>query len=187
MQTVYVEEQFPSILFAKDGEVYDLNSMRAIAIGGAYSIDWMLRIPGRNWWPDEQPYDEVKTHVENNLDQIGWKVDVVLSHTVPLKYAPVEQFLPGIDQQKVDKSTERWLDSIEERLQYRMWYAGHYHTTKRVNRLQMEHVWDGSVDSFSNSIRVHISSLRKKLKAALGYDPILNRIGEGYLMGGREP
>ena len=51
----------------------------------------------------------------------------------------------------------------------------------------MEHVWDGSVDSFSNSIRVHISSLRKKLKAALGYDPILNRIGEGYLMGGREP
>ena len=51
----------------------------------------------------------------------------------------------------------------------------------------MEHVWDGSVDSFSNSIRVHISSLRKKLKVALGYDPILNRIGEGYLMGGREP
>ena len=50
----------------------------------------------------------------------------------------------------------------------------------------MEHVWDGSVNSFSNSIRVHISSLRKKLKAALGYDPILNRIGEGYLMGGEE-
>ena len=50
----------------------------------------------------------------------------------------------------------------------------------------MEHVWDNSVDNFSNSIRVHISSLRKKLRAALGYDPILNRIGEGYLMGGPE-
>ncbi len=48
----------------------------------------------------------------------------------------------------------------------------------------MEHVWDNSVDSFSNSIRVHISALRKKLRAALGYDPIYNRIGEGYLMGG---
>lgn len=44
----------------------------------------------------------------------------------------------------------------------------------------MEHVWDGSVDCFSNSIRVHISALRKKLRAALGYDPICNRIGEGY-------
>ena len=50
----------------------------------------------------------------------------------------------------------------------------------------LEHVWDNSVDNFSNSIRVHISALRKKLRAALGYDPIRNRIGEGYLMGGTE-
>ena len=49
----------------------------------------------------------------------------------------------------------------------------------------MEHVWDNSVDCFSNSIRVHISALRKKLRTALGYDPIRNRIGEGYLMGGQ--
>ena len=44
----------------------------------------------------------------------------------------------------------------------------------------MEHVWDASVDSFSGAIRVHMSSLRKKLKAVLGYDPILNKVGEGY-------
>ena len=50
----------------------------------------------------------------------------------------------------------------------------------------MDHVWDNSVDSFSNSIRVHISALRKKLRAMLGYAPIRNRIGEGYLMGGEE-
>lgn len=46
----------------------------------------------------------------------------------------------------------------------------------------IEHVWDSSVNSFSNVIRVHISSLRKKLRIALGYDPIRNRIGEGYVM-----
>ena len=46
----------------------------------------------------------------------------------------------------------------------------------------IEHVWDSSVNSFSNAIRVHISSLRKKLRIALGYDPIRNRIGEGYVM-----
>lgn len=50
----------------------------------------------------------------------------------------------------------------------------------------IEHVWDNSVDTFSNSIRVHISALRKKLRLSLGYDPIRNRIGEGYLMGGDE-
>ena len=46
----------------------------------------------------------------------------------------------------------------------------------------IDHVWDNSVDNFSNSIRVHISALRKKLRAALGYDPVRNRIGEGYMM-----
>ena len=46
----------------------------------------------------------------------------------------------------------------------------------------LEHVWDRNANSFSNSIRVHMSSLRKKLRAALGYDPIRNRIGEGYVM-----
>lgn len=51
----------------------------------------------------------------------------------------------------------------------------------------LEHLWDGSVNSFSNSIRVHISSLRRKLRAALGYDPIQNRIGQGYMIGGTNP
>ena len=44
----------------------------------------------------------------------------------------------------------------------------------------IEHVWDASVDSFSGSIRVHMSSLRRKLKSVLGYDPVLNKVGEGY-------
>ena len=51
----------------------------------------------------------------------------------------------------------------------------------------IEHVWDSSVDAFSNSIRVHISALRKKLRTALGYDPIRNHIGEGYELEENEP
>lgn len=46
----------------------------------------------------------------------------------------------------------------------------------------IDHVWDSSVNLLSNSIRVHISALRKKLKTKLGYDPIENRIGVGYLL-----
>lgn len=46
----------------------------------------------------------------------------------------------------------------------------------------LEHVWDSNADTFSNSIRVHMSSLRRKLKTQLGYDPIQNMIGEGYVI-----
>lgn len=50
----------------------------------------------------------------------------------------------------------------------------------------IEHIWDGSVDSFSNSIRVHISALRKKIRTSLSYDPITNKVGQGYVIGGDE-
>lgn len=36
---VYVEKKHPSILFGKDGEVYNLDGKKAIVIGGAYSVD----------------------------------------------------------------------------------------------------------------------------------------------------
>ena len=48
----------------------------------------------------------------------------------------------------------------------------------------MGHVWDNSVQSFSNSIRVHISALRITPRAMPCYDPTRIRIAEGYLLGG---
>lgn len=134
---VYAEERYPNILFAKDGEVYDLNGRKAIAIGGAYSIDKARRIEGQSRWADEQPSPAIKARVEKDLDLLNWQIDIVLSHTTPLKYEPVEVFFPGIDQSKVDKSTEEWLGSIEDRLEYRKWYCGHYHTEKKIDRLQI--------------------------------------------------
>ena len=135
--TVYVEEEYPNILFAKDGEVFDLDGIKAITIGGAYSVDKHWRLErGWSWFADEQPDKEVKARVEARLDQLGGKIDVVLSHTCPRRYEPVEVFLEGLDQSTVDKSTEIWLDSIEEHLDYKRWYCGHYHTAKRIDRMQ---------------------------------------------------
>lgn len=37
-------------------------------------------------------------------------MDVVLSHTTPLKYEPVEVFLKGIDQSEVGKPTGGWME-----------------------------------------------------------------------------
>ena len=134
---VYIEDEYPNILFAKDGEVYDLDDCKAIAIGGAYSVDKHWRLArGWSWFADEQPNDEVRGYVEAQLDRLEWKIDIVLSHTCPQKYEPIEVFLEGVDQSTVDKSTEIWLDSVERRLDYKRWYCGHYHTSKHIDRLQ---------------------------------------------------
>lgn len=51
----------------------------------------------------------------------------------------------------------------------------------------MEHVWEADANPFSNAVRMHISSLRKKLRDKLGYDPIQTKVGQGYRLTGEEP
>lgn len=48
--------------------------------------------------------DDTTTTSDIELAKVNWKVEVVLSHTKPLKYEPVEVFLDGVDQSKVDKT-----------------------------------------------------------------------------------
>mgnify|MGYP002578620355 CR=1 FL=1 len=123
-----------------DGEVYDFNGNSCIVIGGAYSVDKYYRLArGWSWFPDEQPSEEIKAKVERVLAERNWKIDIVLSHTGPLKYEPTEVFLPMIDQSTVDKSTEVWLEQIEAKLDYERWYFAHYHTEKEVGKIRIMH------------------------------------------------
>lgn len=125
---VYVEEQYHNILYAKDGEIYDFNGKTVMPIGGSYSVDKYYRIcNGLQWFDSEQPDDEIKEYVERQLEAVDWKVDIILSHTVPIDAEPVWAFIPGLNQDFVDKTTEKWLQTIYESLEFEAWYAGHYH------------------------------------------------------------
>lgn len=136
--TVFYEKEYPHLLFGRDGDIFDFDGKQTIVIGGAFSIDKMYRIShGYNWWKDEQPSEEVRAYTERRLSMRGWTIDVVLSHTAPLKYVPREAFHQGIDQSRVDQSTEIWLDQIEKQLNYKKWYCGHFHTKKRIDRIEI--------------------------------------------------
>lgn len=131
---VFYEEKFPNILFAKDGEIYDLDGRKSIVIGGAYSVDKYYRLRnGFHWFADEQPSEETKEHIEAVLESCNWNIDQMLTHTCPLKYIPTEAFMPSIDQKTVDRSTEEWLDTIEEKLTYKRWLCGHWHIDKSID------------------------------------------------------
>lgn len=132
---VFIEEEYPNLIFAKDGETYNIDGKKILVIGGAYSVDKQYRLlHGYKWFKYEQL---TKEEMDTILEKVkGKHFDIVLTHTCPYKYEPREVFMQGLDQSKVDKSMEHFLDEIEENISYDKWYCGHYHTEKQVDKLE---------------------------------------------------
>lgn len=125
---VYFEEEFPNILFAIDGEIYNINNKSCLVIGGAYSVDKEYRLlRGWNWFKDEQPSKEIIKYVEKQITKQR-QFDIVLSHTCPIDTEPRHMFLSFIDQSKVDKTTEMFLQRVANWIKFDNWYFGHFHS-----------------------------------------------------------
>ena len=132
----YQEKDFPNIIYAIDGQVYDFAGHLCLVAGGAYSVDKYYRLErGWRWFEDEQPSKEIKRDIRFAV-QLCPQIDVVFSHTCPQKFTPVEMFISGVDQSRVDRSTEEFLDEIEEKIAYKRWFCGHWHTDKTVQNLR---------------------------------------------------
>ncbi len=132
---VYIEDDYPNLIFAKNGELYNIDGKSVLVIGGAYSVDKEYRLLyGYKWFKDEQLF---QYEMNNILDKYSGKnIDIILSHTCPYKYEPREVFMAGLNQSKVDKTMEHFLDEVEEKVNYKKWYCGHYHTEKQIDKLE---------------------------------------------------
>ena len=65
-------------------------------------------------------------------------------------------------------------------LRYLMLHAGDVVSAEEL----LDHVWDEHADPFTNTVRVTVSNLRKKLRAAGGEDVIETVVGAGYRLEG---
>lgn len=128
--------EHPNQYFAIDGAIYVIQTsertLNALVCGGAYSVDKYYRLQrGWNWWPDEQPNELTKGLVRFMATR--YPIDIMLTHTCPLRFEPKELFLNGIDQSTVDTSTEDFFDELYEQFptdHKPMWYFGHFHGDK---------------------------------------------------------
>lgn len=128
----WVEDEYPNILFPEDG-LMTIYGITFLVMGGAYSVDKYYRLMhGWHWFESEQMSDEDMNRIRELVKTTN-KFDYVLSHTAPLKFEPTHLFLRGLDQSKVDKRMERFLDEIEEKISYKHWFFGHYHADEQLN------------------------------------------------------
>lgn len=116
----------PKIIHLMRGQVFDLNGWRTFTFGGAQSHDIEYRLPRVSWWKQEMPTPEEVAAARAKLDAASWKTDLVLTHCAPSRI----QSALDMDYE-LDRFTDD-LQAIADRLNYKLWAFGHYHTDYKL-------------------------------------------------------
>ena len=133
---VYVEDKWPHLLFAQDGERYHIGDHDFLVIGGAYSVDkWYRLMHGYPWFADEQLTPEEMAAIREEIAEHGNHEDIILAHTCPYRKRPMERFIQGLDQNLIDSTMERFLQEIVDSVEYNRMYCSHWHTDKIDGRV----------------------------------------------------
>ena len=118
---------YDSIYHLMRGQVYEIAGKRIFTFGGASSIDKHLRTEGISWWKEEEfNYCEANTAYEN-LNNVGWEVDYVLTHSAPFSIRD------KLFEDNKPSSTERMLEAMLRNIKFKRWYFGHYHIDKKMD------------------------------------------------------
>ena len=119
----------------------------------SYTGNKPTQVTDRNGNTTYFTYD-AKATVEQHLQNEENKIFGMMTHTCPIDYLPTEMFMstrqnasikrkPRKAKSKklfkpdIDRSTEIWLGELEKKLTYEVWFCGHYHVDKQIDKVQM--------------------------------------------------
>ena len=65
------------------GQIFDIEGNRFFTFGGGESTDKDMRIDSGNWWREEEPTPYEMAEAAKKLDEVGCKVDYIITHEPP--------------------------------------------------------------------------------------------------------
>lgn len=114
------------------GQRFVFEGKSFFTMGGAYSTDKAMRTEGRSWWKQELPNNDEYRIADETLKACDYKVDYVLTHTVPQSAIYCLGKIPDAH----DAELTGYFEFLYEKLEFKKWFAGHFH----VNQLVRENV-----------------------------------------------
>jgi predicted phosphodiesterase len=120
-----------SIIHLMRGQVFIIDGLKFFVMGGAVSVDKEFRIEHISWWKEELPNFVEMNEGLYNLKKHNNKVDYIISHTCSSNTLKVIsklwRFTP-----KPEDTLNQYFDVIEQEIEYKMWYFGHFHEDMMV-------------------------------------------------------
>ncbi len=126
-----------TIYHLKRGEIFTFEDKKVLIIGGASSVDKHHRKENISWWPEEELSKEDEANAVNNLEEIDYKVDFILTHTCPTDIA--QQLTNEIV--KTRGITSSFLDFVQKFTEFKGWHFGHYHVSRNIGKYFCHYNW----------------------------------------------
>ncbi len=122
---VQVHPHASNIIHLLRGEVYTIEGKSFFTFGGATSTDREWREEGVTWWAAEEASDKDIANAKKNLEKANYSVDYILTHTLP---STIIDSIPMFYHKTIPCKTASFLDRVYEKVDYKMWFCGHFHT-----------------------------------------------------------
>lgn len=107
------------------GQIFNIDGYKIFTFGGAYSIDKHMRTEFIDWWKEEEGSYEEMNEAFDNLEKENNQVDFILTHAGPA--SKLKNFFNYFGMKFTSSSTEKFLDEINNKVNYKHWFCGHYH------------------------------------------------------------
>lgn len=118
-----------SIFHLRRGNIYTIDDLKILTIGGAMSIDKAYRQEWITWWADELLSGADIYNALDNLEKVNYEVDFVLTHTCPMSIFK----LLRLGSFKMNDPTMKQLESITNNVSFKHWYFGHFHMDYQIS------------------------------------------------------
>lgn len=115
------------------GEIYNIDNRIIGVCGGANSIDKAWRIEGESWWKEEEISDSDIANFEANLLKYNNKIDIMLTHDIPVSILPTVKIYSGVNNDTMVSNSQLQLEKINQMVDIKKWYFGHWHIDKEIN------------------------------------------------------
>lgn len=111
-----------NIIHLMRGQVFVIDGKYFFVMGGGVSTDKDMRVEGTSWWSREMPSEEEFREGLNNLKNVGFDVDYVITHTAPSGI--IEKFRSCPE----EKPLNEYLRYVADTSRFKKWFFGHVHT-----------------------------------------------------------
>lgn len=138
------------VFHLKNGYVYNFGGRKFWLFGGANSIDKQWRIEGKTWWPEEIPDYKTMQLGLDNLENEGYNVDYIITHTIPNICIDMLK-RKKYDEQYIYKYSDpvaNYLDEVLNRMLwgYKHWYAGHFHEDITLDHYKLTIMYNNVIE-----------------------------------------